>query len=1380
MQKKGVPIDVTEKYIRWFSELGKKDVSLAGGKGANLGEMYNSGFPVPPGFAIIANAYKYFLEETNLDKELYDLLSKTNIEDTKQLDEVSKIIKKKIQEAQMPEDLEKEIIENYELLGFDKQSYQNVTPTAMAILEKAKDTIFVAVRSSATAEDTAAASFAGQNETFLNIKGSNNIIQAVKNCFASLFTPRSIYYRIKKGFKHEEVLIAVIVQAMVNSDKSGIIFSRDPMKTSENPDIVIESVYGLGEGIVSGRISPDHYVVSRDLEIKSKTIADKKIAIVRNSAGENTVVKLTEERSKSQVLTDYEIKRYADFAIKLEEHYKKPQDIEFAIDTGNLYLVQTRPITTLKKEQKIEEVEGKIIVEGQPASPGIGSGEVKIIYEMSDLEKIKKGDVLVTKMTNPDMVVAMQKSAAIVTDEGGATCFSGETKVLTNKGLMQIKEAHDLITNKEDLALLSYDSKEMAPKWKKIINAGKRKSKMVRISVSQTGRIDDNTVDLTPDHKMITFDKRELIKEKIEDILQNKKMLCLLDSMPNLQKINEEKKAYLLGALLSDGYHEVNYYHTGNPRRGRIVFTQKETEEKKQFIETVKEYYKEIFNEEFNNKVIITTNSQINGRQVSGYATHFISRKLEPALEVSRIFKNLDLWMLSLDVPSSINFLAGLIDGDGCFKNNRIHVYIAKENILQGVILACLNIGIFPQVTKNRNIYHIQILEKMQEILNCTNRVKGTIYEKINGNKLFSAKQILGDIIDNINLEGKIKPYIKSNLLIDSRKIRRFIQLCSEQDKEKLKRIITSGLRMQRVKKIIELNEDEVYNLEVEADNELDHNFFVFTKKYTPLLVSNSHAAIVSREMGIPAVIGTQTATSVLKDGMIITVDGYKGKVYEGKLESLKAEKAKVEPIVPTQTKIKVIVDLPHFAARAALTKATFIGLTRLEGIIAESGKHPFYFVHQKKINDYEKLIYEGLKAISEHFEGLWIRTSDIRSDEYRHLEGAPSEVELNPMLGMHGIRAGLKYPDILKAELRAAVKLAESKKVGLMMPQVILVEEIAQVKKMLEEIGIPKNLQIGVMIETPAAVQIIEELCMQGIEFISFGTNDLTQFTLAIDRGNEHVQYLYNETDPSVLKQIAHVIQVCKRYKVETSICGQAGSDKKMVEFLVKQGIDSISVNADKAKEISEFVKEMEDKGLRATESGLKQASIENMLHKAIEKEKKAEKENKEVKGDADIELGIDVFTPQVKDSKQDKVQNISSNNLNEKQQEILHKLESAIRKAKQDFGKNKAEKENPEGLIAFDKLSAKMPESKPEENPELIQKQQQMQQAAQVEEKIKNNQEKIINESIDIGLAHLEEIHKAVTEKSPTEKMLEEALAGMQQKARKKQGNENVLDIF
>ena len=417
MKKGGVIPD--SGFVRWFSELNKDSIAVAGGKGANLGEMYNFKIPVPPGFVVTAQAYDFFIEKAGLKNKIKEMLDEINYEDTKQLDEITKKVRRLIVDSDFPGEMRKEIVGAYEDLAGDKDA------PVYELLKRIPEHIFVAVRSSATAEDLEDASFAGQQDSFLNIKGTENLIEAIKKCFASLFTSRATYYRHKKGFKHEETSLAVVIQKMVDSDKSGVIFSKDPSYNNDN--VIIEAVFGLGVGIVSGMITPDKYIVSREFEIVDRKISDKKIALTRNAGGEEKEVGLTNEKSLSAVLNNIEIKKLSELALRLEEHYHKPQDIEFAIEGKDIFIVQTRAITTMEKRfelKDVEQIKGEAILSGLAASPGVASGKVKIVHTLDDLQKIQAGDVLVTKMTNPDMVVTMQKSSAIVTDEGGLTAHA--------------------------------------------------------------------------------------------------------------------------------------------------------------------------------------------------------------------------------------------------------------------------------------------------------------------------------------------------------------------------------------------------------------------------------------------------------------------------------------------------------------------------------------------------------------------------------------------------------------------------------------------------------------------------------------------------------------------------------------------------------------------------------------------------------------------------------------------------------------------------------------------------------------------------------------------------------------------------------------------
>jgi len=750
--------------IKWFKDIHKEDVSIVGGKGANLGEMTNFDLPIPPGFVVTAQTYKKFIEETGIKDKILSIVKNINLEDTSQLQARANDVQELIKKTEIPKDIVKEIQDAYSKISTKKG--------------KKKDEL-VACRSSATAEDLPEASFAGQQATFLNIIGKDNVVKAVRECWASLFTARAIYYRNKNNFPTDKVFIAVVVQKMVNSDKSGVMFSINP-STNNDTEIVIEGALGLGEAVVSGTVSPDLYIIDKEtLKIKKIEMKKQMIKIIRDpKTGKTVEVDLTKEEEDQQVCNAKEIKELANLAMIIEEHYGRPQDMEWAVEAGKVYIVQSRAITTFKKGEKAVEVsetaeEGKVLVKGDTASPGVASGIVKIVGEISELNKIKKGDVMVTKMTTPDMVPAMQKAAAIVTDEGGMTC----------------------------------------------------------------------------------------------------------------------------------------------------------------------------------------------------------------------------------------------------------------------------------------------------------------------------------------------------------------------------------------------------------------------------------HAAIVSREMGTPCIVGTTNATKVLKEGMIVTVNATHGNVYEGEIKISKKEEkpiaaALIHQEIITATKVKVICDLPDFAERAAATGADGVGLVRIEIMIANGGIHPAEYIRMNKQEDYIKLLTEGIGGIARIFHGkpVWVRTSDIRTDEYRNLKGGDKEPEeTDPMIGWHAIRRGLDEPEILKAEFIAVKRLHDQgfRNVGVMIPFVIRAREVREAKKIMRECGLEpcEDLDFGVMVETPAACWVINEIIKEGINFISFGTNDLTQTTLGVDRNNERIAKLFDEMHPAVLGEMAMVIRACKKAGVETSICGQAGSRPEMAAFLVKEGVDSISANPDAVQEIKEVVARTEKK---------------------------------------------------------------------------------------------------------------------------------------------------------------------------------------------------------
>lgn len=400
------------QLVVWFKDVGKEDVAIVGGKGANLGEMTRAHFPVPNGFIVTSYAYYQFIKDNNLAKIIKHLLETVNYNKPESLHQVSLHIKKEMMLGTISEDLKKLIFAKYRTLG---GSFTDA---------------LVAVRSSATAEDLPTASFAGQQETFLNVKGEANVIQKIKEAWASLFDARAIFYRHQQKFDHFKIGIAIPVQKMVASEQSGVMFTLDPV-TNDKTKVVVEAILGLGEYIVQGKVTPDHYEINKsDMEIISKTLSYQTDMYVKVGT-KNVDKKLSKKDGSKQKISDEQIKKLAELGKKLEKHYYFPQDIEWAIEKKQIYIVQTRPVTTTaeksakSKTQSQKDIEDtrtrKVIVRGAPASPGIASGPVKIITSAKEIGKIMTGDVMVAPQTNPDYVPAMKKAKAIVTDSGGRT-----------------------------------------------------------------------------------------------------------------------------------------------------------------------------------------------------------------------------------------------------------------------------------------------------------------------------------------------------------------------------------------------------------------------------------------------------------------------------------------------------------------------------------------------------------------------------------------------------------------------------------------------------------------------------------------------------------------------------------------------------------------------------------------------------------------------------------------------------------------------------------------------------------------------------------------------------------------------------------------------
>ncbi|MFH1234538.1 MAG: PEP/pyruvate-binding domain-containing protein, partial [Candidatus Diapherotrites archaeon] len=335
-----------DKNIVLFAEVNRESIPLVGGKGANLGEMINANFPVPGGFIVTAKAYFAFLEETGIKAKIVQKIDSINVENAEELKKTSEEVRALVFKTKMNEALKNEIMLAYTKLGESRLAW--LTSTELP---------YVAVRSSATAEDLPEASFAGQQETYLNIMGKEAVVKAVKHCWSSLFTARAVYYRKKQGFSTEQVGIAVVVQKMVKSEVSGIMFTAEP--TGDTSKIIIEAVFGLGEAIVSGSVTPDTYIVDKGrMKLLEKKIGRQEWKLDRGGKT-NRKIMLPEGKGRRQKLSDRQIIEVAALGKQIDEHYGAPQDIEWGIEESSILILQSRAITTLGLKDKVENERGR-------------------------------------------------------------------------------------------------------------------------------------------------------------------------------------------------------------------------------------------------------------------------------------------------------------------------------------------------------------------------------------------------------------------------------------------------------------------------------------------------------------------------------------------------------------------------------------------------------------------------------------------------------------------------------------------------------------------------------------------------------------------------------------------------------------------------------------------------------------------------------------------------------------------------------------------------------------------------------------------------------------------------------------------------------------
>ena len=417
-----------------LADVSDGDLPLVGGKAGKLGELVRQGLPVPPGFVVTTETYQAFVDATVLKLEIPTALATLDLQRPESVDAVARRIRDAFESTEFPPELRQAL----------EQAYASFCKT--------HEVEFSAVRSSATAEDLEGASFAGLQETYLNVRGTDEIMSAIRRCWGSLFTPRVLVYRARKGFDHSQVRLAVLIQKMVNSTVSGILFTRDP-NTGEN-HMIIEAGWGLGEAIVGGEVTPDHYVVDGATQrIIQKQLSEQSVRIVRAEGGGNLREEVPSAERGAQKLPDERIMRLASLARVIESHYRRPMDVEWCADARSIYVVQARPVTTIPSGHAsgppgatapppspapsharsatgsgpgstASEPWGSPILKGFGASPGVAGGVARLLLGAAQMDRLRSGEVLVTTMTTPDMVPAMTRAAAIVTDEGGMTCHA--------------------------------------------------------------------------------------------------------------------------------------------------------------------------------------------------------------------------------------------------------------------------------------------------------------------------------------------------------------------------------------------------------------------------------------------------------------------------------------------------------------------------------------------------------------------------------------------------------------------------------------------------------------------------------------------------------------------------------------------------------------------------------------------------------------------------------------------------------------------------------------------------------------------------------------------------------------------------------------------
>ena len=988
------------KWVYLFEEGDGGARALLGGKGAGLADMTRAGLPVPPGFIVTTEACNaYYREGKNFPggmwEQVIDGLRAVEAKTGKQFGDPENPLLVSVRSGapfSMPG-----MMDTVLNLGLNEQTVQGLA-TQTGDLRFALDayrrfaTLFgeivmgVAHEKFERVMERYKAQTAGGRDTDLSPEQLSDIIKAQKQI---IFSDQSGLGIPEDPYEQLRVAIAAVFNSWMGRracDYRRVNRIPDDLGTAVNVQAMVFGNMGAesGTGVAFTR---------------NPSTGERKLygEYLLNAQGEDVVAGIRTPNPISQLEEELPrvYRQFEEITTLLERHYHDMQDVEFTIERGKLWMLQTRTgkrtgaaavkvavemvreglidkatavrrVTPEQLDQLLHptvdpNTDAKVVAKGLPASPGAAQG--KVVFDPDEAEQLARDGekvVLVRQETSPDDFHGMVAAQAIVTARGGMTCVAGETKVLTDRGMLTAEAAFRLLDDGGRLRILSFDTRALRPVWRNVIAAGRKPSEVIRVAVSQTGRAERNVLRLTPDHKVFTVERRRLTKKRLDAALADGDFLTVLDQVPPLcdSTTPPPDLAYLAGAILSDGHVRVK------PTKGSVTFIQKPTPEKSDFIAAVEQSFESSFGTPLSYTRARETVATLRGREIRGSVEDRISFRRAPAARLAEIRDGLSAWVLTLDRAGLLNFLAGYADGDGTYavESSKVRLQIVvsrrKPELLAGLVVACLRLRILPQVTNNRDAHLLQIAERVDEILAHTRRVKADVPARRQGSKCFAVKALFDDIVEEVNFMGRVREGVKRNLMFDVEKLRRdILPLCPGGTHGEVEALLDSALRSHRVRRVGAAEPATVYNFEVEADDELDKNFVVFSSRLTPVLVSNSHAAVVARGMGKSCVCGASVLNidysqqqfnvngTTMTKGEWITVDGSTGRVFIGQVPTvqprLDEDFAELMSWADEFRRLRVRAnsDTPHDSQVAREFGAEGIGLCRTEHMFFGEGR---------------------------------------------------------------------------------------------------------------------------------------------------------------------------------------------------------------------------------------------------------------------------------------------------------------------------------------------------------------------------------------------------------------------------------------------------------